>query len=66
MTIELTPDIEARLKDEAQRRGVDLNECAKQVLDSGPHGLSPADFVVATGNVGDVSRFVPAEEWSKI
>lgn len=35
MTIQLPPDLEARLKDEAQRRGVDPNECAKQVLEQG-------------------------------
>ena len=36
---------------------------AAQILS---HGLAPADFIVATGNVGHLSRFVPAEEWSKI
>ena len=35
MTIKLRPDLEARLKDEAQRRGVDPNDCANEVLDLG-------------------------------
>jgi predicted nucleic acid-binding protein len=29
-------------------------------------GLPPSDFVVATGNVRHLSRFVPAEEWQNI
>src|SRR5206468_3027720 len=33
MTIQLSPDIENRLKTEAQRRGLNLSECASQLLD---------------------------------
>lgn len=29
-------------------------------------GLPPSDFVIATTNVGHLSRFVPAEEWTVI
>ena len=29
-------------------------------------GLPPTDFVVATTNVGHLSRFVPAEDWQNI
>ena len=29
-------------------------------------GLAPADYVVATTNVGHLSRFVPAEPWGDI
>lgn len=36
---------------------------AAQVLS---HGLSPADFVVASSNLAHLARFVPAEEWSRI
>ena len=32
MTIELSPEIENRLRSEAQRRGVGINECAQQLL----------------------------------
>ena len=33
MTIRLPPDIVSRLKTEAQRRGVDPNECARQLIE---------------------------------
>ena len=33
MTIVLRPELEARLKQEAQRRGVDVSECASRILD---------------------------------
>lgn len=49
MTINITPELEARLKDEAQRRGVDPNECAKQVLDDGlpkPRGNNEATLAL--------------------
>ena len=29
-------------------------------------GLNPSQFVVATGNVGHLSRLVPAEQWQNI
>ena len=29
-------------------------------------GFDPADLVVATSNVGHLSRFVPASSWDKI
>ena len=32
ITIELTPELERRLKQEAERRGVPLGECAAQLL----------------------------------
>jgi predicted nucleic acid-binding protein len=36
---------------------------AAQALDM---GLSISDFIIATVNVGHISRFVPAAEWQKI
>lgn len=34
MTIEISADLEQRLKDEASRRGVPVEECARQIIES--------------------------------
>jgi hypothetical protein len=49
MTLDLPPDLEARLTAEAARRGVSPEECLLEVLDTAvprePHPLTPAEMV---------------------
>ena len=48
----------------ADRHALDADMIlAAQILSA---GHQPTDFVVATGNVSHLSRFVPADLWSRI
>jgi predicted nucleic acid-binding protein len=48
----------------ADRHALDIDVIlAAQALSS---GLSPQDFVIATGNLGHLSRFTPAELWENL
>jgi hypothetical protein len=57
MTIELTPELEARLREEAARRGVDAEALA---LESIENSVRPPDE-----EYGYLQRTLTPEEWSR-
>jgi hypothetical protein len=57
MTIELTPDLESRLREEAARRGLEAEALA---LESIEKGVSPPDK-----EYGYLQRTLTPEEWSR-
>ena len=62
----------AELWSDARRRGLptadvkELDIDVVQVAQRASAGFDPADLVIATTNVGHLSRFVRAETWDKI
>lgn len=67
MTIELRPEIESRLRVEAQRQGVDAQALALRLIEATAlSGVDPQDLVVATSNVAHLLQFLHAQTWDTI
>lgn len=71
ITLTLAPELEFKLKQEADRRGLPPEQYALEVLDK---NIADADeptnnksnVIVATANVKHIARFVPADLWQNI